>query len=346
MHSPRRRHPVHQLGTDKLHPVDSVLGINPKAQATADGAELSCHGLIVWSQSMEGLIEIGAWTAYSGAMCQTTLAAFQFNPLAGEVDRNLAEVEKALREAAASGIQFVGLPEMWPTSFVDVAGQAEELVERTAAALQRVEELTRELDLVVCGSAFGPTGDPDRLYNRLHVIDRGKHVTTYDKVHLFTPTAEPRHFLAGDRAPEVVDTLAGRVAGATCYDLRFPETFRPAFRDGVQILCVPAQWPEVRILQWRALAIARAVENQCFVVAVNRTGTVKIGRRGKELLFPGASLIVDPHGAVLAEAAGESGLVSAQVDLAAARQMRVRIPVEKDERAALYSEWQREAQQK
>lgn len=275
-------------------------------------------------------------------MSKTVLAAFQFDPQANEVEHNLANVEAGLREAAEAGAQFVGLPEMWPTSFVDVAGRAAELVERTEAALRHVEKLSRELDLVVCGTAFGDTGDPDRLFNRLHIIDRGERVSSYDKVHLFSPTAEPKHFLAGDAAPEVVDTLAGRVAGGTCYDLRFPETFRPAFRDGVQVLCVPAQWPDVRILHWRSLAIARAVENQCFVVAVNRTGSVKIGRRGKQLCFPGVSLIVDPHGSVLAEGGSDQQLVAVEADLEVARHMRVHVPIEKDERAELYARWQTE----
>lgn len=275
-------------------------------------------------------------------MSETVLAAFQFDPRANEVEHNLGVVEAGLREAADTGAQFVGLPEMWPTSFVDVAGRAAELIERTDVALGRIEELSRELGLVICGTAFGDTGDSERLFNRLHLIDRGERVSNYDKVHLFSPTAEPKHFLAGDKAPEAVDTLAGRVAGGACYDLRFPETFKPAFRAGVQVLCVPAQWPDVRILHWRALAIARAVENQCFVVAVNRTGSVKIGRRGKELLFPGASLIVDPHGVVLAEGGSERQLVVARVDLEVARHMRVHVPIEKDERADLYARWQTE----
>ncbi len=279
-------------------------------------------------------------------MSQTALAAFQFEPLANDVDHNLNEVERALRAAASAGMEFVGLPEMWPTSFVDVAGRAEELVERTERALTQVELWSRELGLVVCGTAFGASGDPDRLFNRLHVIDRGERVSSYDKVHLFSPTAEPKHFVAGDLAPEVSETKVGRVAGGTCYDLRFPETFRPAFRAGVQILCVPAQWPDVRIVHWRALAVARAVENQCFVVAVNRTGSVKIGRRGKELRFPGHSLIVDPHGEILAEGDAERGLVTAQVDLEVARHMRVHVPIEKDERVALYARWENESRQK
>lgn len=279
-------------------------------------------------------------------MSHTAVAAFQFDPLANDVDHNLKEVERGLREAAAGGIKFVGLPEMWPTSFVDVAGRAEELVERTELALAQVEKWTAELGLVVCGTAFGESSNPERLYNRLHILDHGERVAIYDKVHLFSPTAEPKHFLAGDRAPEVSETQVGRVAGATCYDLRFPETFRPAFRAGVQILCVPAQWPEARIVHWRALTIARAVENQCFVVAVNRTGSVKIGRRGKELHFPGHSLIVDPHGEVLAEGNSERALLSARIDFEVARHMRVHVPIEKDERPELYAHWQDEVRHK
>ncbi len=275
-------------------------------------------------------------------MSETVLAAFQFDLHADDLDHNLGQVEAALRSAAAAGAQFVGLPEMWPTSFVDVGAGANELVERTEQALTRLEALSRELGLVVCGTAFAASTQKDRLYNRLHVVDGGRRVTSYDKVHLFSPTAEPWHFVAGKQPPEVVETSIGRVAGGTCYDLRFPELFRPAFRDGVQILCIPAQWPDARSGHWRSLVIARAIENQCFVVAVNRIGSVTIGRKRKRLTFPGNSLIVDPHGEVLAEGQGKQGLVTASIDLEVARQMRIHVPVEKDERPELYAQWESE----
>lgn len=272
-------------------------------------------------------------------MTEVKLAAFQFDLQAGEVERNLEAVDKALREAAEAGVQLVGLPEMWPTSFVDVGLRAEELARVSEAAVDHVCELSAELGLTVFGSAFADANAVERLYNRWHLCDRGRRLESYDKVHLFSPTAEPFHFVAGETAPRAQATSVGLVSGGTCYDLRFPELFRPAFRDHVQIIGLPAQWPDARAGHWTALAVARAIENQCFVVAVNRTGRVVLGRRKHELRFPGNSLIVSPTGEILAQGEGQDGLVIASCNLEDARHFRVRVPIEKDERTELHPDW-------
>ena len=265
------------------------------------------------------------------------MAALQFDVRRAEVDANLAAVERGLRRAANEGTRLVVLPEMWPTSFVEAPD--ERSLEETEAALERVAELARELELVVCGSAFGPGAPGERPRNRLHVFDRGELVLSYDKVHLFSPTAERESFSAGDEPPATVDATVGRLAGVVCYDLRFGPLLRVPFQDEAQILVVPAQWPVTRATHWRALVLGRAVENQCFVVAANRTGTDRVGRKRVELSFPGNSLVADPHGNALAEGAGRAGLVAADVDLEIARRARVRVPVSRDQRIELYRRW-------
>lgn len=272
------------------------------------------------------------------------VAAFQFDVRRGEVERNLAAVEAGLRRAAKEGVQLVVLPEMWATSFVQGRDTGEaELARFTAAAEQAVErvgQLSGELGLVVAGSALASAGEGRLPYNRLHVFERGRLLTTYDKVHLFSPTAETEGFSAGERPPETVVVANGvRLAGVVCYDLRFGPLLAIPFANGVDVLVAPAQWPAPRATHWRALVLGRAVENQCFVVAANRVGTELVGRRELELAFPGNSLVVDPAGRVLAEGEGEAGLVTAAIEPADARRMRVRVPVAKDRRPDLYEGW-------
>ena len=264
------------------------------------------------------------------------IACLQFDVRPGQIAENLSVVEEGLRSAHEQGIGLVALPEMWPTSFPGEVDEA--LFEGTNAALDRVRALSGELGLVVVGSALGraAAGLPS---NRLHVDDAGHLATTYDKIHLHSPTAEPSSFSPGEESPRVVDTNAGKLAGLVCYDVRFPDPARVAFRAGAELLAVVAQWPKERASHWRALALGRAVENQCFVVACNRTGTSEIGAKRVRLEFPGNSLIVSPHGEVLAEGHGESGLVVADIDVRDARRMRVRVPVIKDERLDLYTKW-------
>jgi omega-amidase len=263
-------------------------------------------------------------------------ACFQFDVRAGDVDHNLSEVESALRAAHSQNCELVVLPEMWPTSF-PATDDIEPLLSATERALHHVMALTRELPLAVCGSAFGRTsGLPT---NRWHLIEGGRLLTSYDKVHLFTPTAEDASFSAGEGPPTWADTRAGRVGGIVCYDLRFPEVARVLFRGGVEVITVSAQWPVERIAHWEALLAGRAVESQAFVVACNRTGKALVGRRKMELTFPGRSQVLTPDGAVIAKGDATQGLIVTELDPGMAAKMRSRIPVQKDERRGTYYRW-------
>lgn len=272
------------------------------------------------------------------------VAAFQFDVRLDEPSTNLATVEAGLREAASAGVKLVVLPEMWPTSFVSGQGDAlREPIEASERAVARVVELSGELGLVVCGTAFAtpPTAGPP--LNRLHICDRGTPLAHYDKVHLFSPTAEHETFRAGALAPSTVSIGETSVAGIICYDLRFGDITRMAARGGAEILVCPAQWPSPRGAHWRALAIGRAVENQGFVIACNRSGRSLIGKQKQSLEFPGNSIIVDPHGTVLAEGHGEAGLIVAELDLDVARELRGKIPIAADRKPDLYAQWNGDA---
>ncbi|MCZ6596824.1 MAG: carbon-nitrogen family hydrolase [Planctomycetota bacterium] len=272
-------------------------------------------------------------------MTEVKVAALQFDVRRGEVERNLAHVESGLRAAARDGVGLVVLPEMWPTSFVELEEDGADEVARTEEALSRVASLSAELELVVCGSAFAAAGAGERPRNRLRVFDRGETALTFDKLHLFSPTGERESFSAGEDPPATVETSVGRLSGVVCYDLRFGPLTGVPFRDGAEILVVPAQWPETRATHWRALVLGRAVENQCFVVACNRIGTDLVGRRRLELSFPGNSIVADPAGRVRAEGRGEDGLVTAAIDLDEVRALRSQVPVARDRRDDLYGDW-------
>jgi len=265
------------------------------------------------------------------------VGAFQFDVRRDDVEANLARVEEGVALAVREGLELVVLPEMWPTSFADGPAGPEggNGLGATHEALERVRALSADLGLVVCGSAFGasPAGESDRPRNRLHVFDRGERVLSHDKVHLFSPTAEAESFSAGDEAPATVEVRGIRLSGVVCYDVRFGALLRAPWLDGAELLVVPAQWPDTRARHWRALIVGRAVEHQAFVVGANRTGHDVIGRRRLELAFPGNSLVVGPHGDVLAEGEGETGLVAAEIDPAEVRSLRRRVPVRRDERS-------------
>lgn len=253
------------------------------------------------------------------------------------VQANLAEAQGGLERAREAGVELVLLPEMWATSFPDAGDDVASLVEQARDAASALNHCSARTGVDWAGSGFAPAPGGGALpVNRLELFAGGEPLFAYDKVHLFGPTAEDRVFRAGARLPQVVSWRGVRVSGAVCYDLRFPELTRAPFLGGAELLLVPAQWPSERAGAWRALVHGLAASGQCVVLAANRTGVERVARRGLELQFSGNSLCVDAAGVTLAEGRGEAGLVIAEFDPAAARQMQQRIPVRRDRRPDVY----------
>ncbi len=254
-----------------------------------------------------------------------TAAAVQFNITLGEVDRNLAIAGDALHRVAARGAQLAVLPEMWSTGY-DYRRLAQ-LAEETPRVLIALQSLSLELKLVIVGSL--PEKQGSSLYNTLYVIDQGKQVGHYRKLHLFSSMGEDRFLAAGDHSV-VVPTSAGRLGLAICYDLRFPELFRKLALEGAEILCIPAEWPKPRQEHWRTLLRARAIENQLFVVATNCCGI-----QGK-LDFFGMSMLISARGDVLQEAGETDTELVATFSHEEMVKYRSQIPCFKDRRPEVY----------
>jgi omega-amidase len=118
---------------------------------------------------------------------------------------------------------------------------------------------------------------------------------------------------------------------AICYDLRFPELFRSYATRGAGVILLPSEWPHPRLEHWRTLVQARAIENQCFLVACNRVGADRNSQ------FCGHSLIVDPWGTTLVEGGEDGELLLATLDLTAVAAVRERMTVLRDRRPELYT---------
>lgn len=246
---------------------------------------------------------------------------------------NHAMARREVARAAATGARLVVLPEMWPSGFsMDTAVTAEP-PEGPSATL--MADLAAQHDLWVAGSfacAPGQRGDQrgdDRPTNRLLLVAPDGSTVHYDKVHPFSYAREHDHFAAGRQA--VVAEVDGvRVGLAVCYDLRFANLFWD-LGPSVDAFVVPANWPCARRTHWRTLLTARAIENQAWVLGVNRVG---LGRRldGSDLDYCGDSLLVDPLGEVVASAAGQANLLLGVVDTAEVADVRARLPFLPDRR--------------
>jgi predicted amidohydrolase len=252
-------------------------------------------------------------------------AAAQFNVRPGDVDANLVQAREALGRASDRGAQLVVLPEMWSSGFA--GKKLADLAMRTAGIVEELLEVSRRRGLVIVGSM--PEPHNDRVYNTIHLMDNGRLTGVYRKIHLFSLLGEDRVFSAGDDVL-LAETSVGKIGVVICYDLRFPELSRRLAIEGAQILCIPAQWPNPRSEHWRTLLLARAIENQCFVVASNTCGVV-----GK-LDFFGMSMIIGPRGEVLAEAGDRQGEITAPLDMRDMDDWRSQIPCFRDRRPELY----------
>jgi omega-amidase len=240
---------------------------------------------------------------------------------------NLAQAEASIAEAGKRGSDLAILPELWYEG-LDYARAAELAAPLDAGAFAHMRRLARQARLHLAGSAFERAGA--RLYNTLALFSpAGELLAAYRKVHLFPPMGEERALSAGD-ALVSFDLPWGKVGLAICYDLRFPELFRRLALAGATLIVLPAQWPQARLVHWRVLLQARAIENQVFVAGCNRAGA------DGPTAFAGHSALCDPWGERLLEAGSQPALLTAALDLDAVGEARRRIPVWQNRRADLY----------
>jgi deaminated glutathione amidase len=255
-------------------------------------------------------------------------------------DRNLEAADRLTRSAAAQGAELVVLPEKWPAfGTEEQTAAAAEPLDGPALAWARAAARELGIDLVAGSIAERPEAGEGRGANTcVHVGPDGADRAVYRKIHMFDVEVggrsyrESAHELAGD---EVVlsETAGGTGLGLTiCYDLRFPELYRILAVRGAEILTVAAAFTETTTREhWEVLLRARAIEDQCFVVAANQVGEHAPGIR-----TGGRSMIVDPWGVVLATAPDAETVVVAELDLERLATIRTKLPSLANRRAAAY----------
>lgn len=241
---------------------------------------------------------------------------------------NFEKVATFTKQATTKKADVVVFPEMWNTGYA--LPQLNEIADVDGEQTkQLLSQLAADNHINIVGGSVA-TKKNGKFFNTNYVYDaNGQLVSEYDKVHLFGLMNEGEFITAGDQENHY--ELAGvPSAGIICYDLRFPEWIRTNTQYGAKVLYIVAEWPDVRIPQWEALVKARAIENQAFVVAVNRVGA------DPDNQFNGHSLVVDPLGNVVAQGSKQEELFTASLDLDTITAIRGQIPVFKDRRVELY----------
>lgn len=255
------------------------------------------------------------------------------------VDERVARVTELVRTHGA-GHDLVLLPELWTAGCFAVDDWEDRALtipeDGVPEALLPLAEVTREIGAVLhTGSVVerseeaGPEGR--HLWNTSIVLGPdGMRLATYRKIHRFGfGQGEPKHMEAGTELvvtdlPAPADALTAGLS--TCYDLRFPELYRRQLDSDASLFIIPAAWPTARVAAWTLLGQARAIENQCFVLACNTAGT----HGGVEM--GGHSQVVAPTGAVLATAGSGEEILDLVIDLDDVARARSTFPVLSDRR--------------
>lgn len=248
-----------------------------------------------------------------------------------DVDRNLREIGAMIRDAAAAGAHYIQTPEVTTVLETDSKRMPDVIKpEQNNPALAHFAGLAKELGIWLHIGSMAVTTDEPRYANRAYLFaPTGQIAARYDKIHMFDVEIgedqsyrESKRYAPGKSA--VLATLPWAKLGMTiCYDMRFPALYRELAQAGAEILAVPSSFTvPTGKAHWHTILRARAIENQCFVLAAAQAGDHECGRQTY-----GHSIAISPWGEVLAEADGETpGFISAEIDLSEVTKARGRIP--------------------
>ncbi|AOH55302.1 hydrolase [Peribacillus muralis] len=256
------------------------------------------------------------------------IACIQMDIAFGQPDINYQHAEQWVEKAVNAAADIVILPELWTTGYdltrLNEIGDVE--AEKTIGF---IKNMARKHQIHIVGGSIAKKTHKG-IYNTMIIIDKnGNLVKEYDKLHLFQLMDEHHFLQPGEN--DGLFTLDDKIcAGFICYDIRFPEWQRAHSARGAEVLFVTAEWPKPRLDHWRSLLISRAIENQAYVVAVNRSGS------DVNNVFAGHSMIIDPWGRIVSEAGEESELLTGTLDFTEVSSARSKIPVFEDRRPDYY----------
>jgi omega-amidase len=246
----------------------------------------------------------------------------------GNPSENYQNAERLIEEAMKENPDIIVFPELWTTGY-DLT-RLDTIADKGAVnTIDFLKKAAKKYQVHFVGGSVANQGEQGVKNTLLIINNKGHLVHSYSKLHLFKLMDEHLYLEAGEEKGlfELDNRLFG---GVICYDIRFPEWIRAHTSKGAEALFVVAEWPAPRLSHWRSLLIARAIENQCFVIACNRSG------HDPNNEFAGHSMIIDPWGDVIAEAGATEEILSAIIELDLVKDIRKQIPIFEDRRPDLY----------
>ena len=256
-----------------------------------------------------------------------TIALAQMALTLGEPETNYQKANKWVGSAADKGADIILLPELWASGF-DLKNCQKYASSLNEGFFARMSSLAKDQKIAVGGSLIEK--EDDTFYNTFALYDSsGELIASYRKVHLFQFLKEEQYFKKGNQLA-LLNTEWGKIGLAICYDLRFPEMFRAYGAQGAELILVVAEWAQRRIEHWSLLLQARAIENQCFVAAVNKSGISQGEAIG------GFSAVINPMGEHLAQGRKDEELLIAELNLKEVDKTRRWMHVMQDRKPEVY----------
>ncbi|MEH7076117.1 carbon-nitrogen family hydrolase [Neobacillus drentensis] len=256
------------------------------------------------------------------------ISCLQMDIAFGDPNNNYQSAERLIEKAQSDKPDIIVLPELWTTGY-DLTRLDEIADDHALQTINFLQEAAKTYQVNFVGGSVA-NREESGIKNTLLIINKdGKLVHQYSKLHLFKLMDEHVYLEAGNEKG-IFQLEDNKFAGAICYDIRFPEWIRVHSAAGAEALFVVAEWPLQRLSHWRALLIARAIENQCYVIACNRSG------QDPNNQFAGHSLIIDPWGEVVSEAGTSEQILSAEIDINLVKEVRRQIPIFADRKPEYY----------
>ena len=256
-------------------------------------------------------------------MSDLTVSLIQANLHWEDVAANLAMFDQKINSIKEK-TEVIVLPEMFSTGF---SMQSERLAQTMdGSAVQWMKQKAKEKNVIITGSLIIEEGG--EYFNRLIWMLPNGAFGTYNKRHLFGFAGEHDHYTAGDKRL-IAQVKGWKLNLSVCYDLRFPVWARNSILENGEpaydVLINVANWPERRNTPWRALLQARAIENQCYVIGVNR-----VGNDGNDIYHSGDSSIIDPVGEIIYHKAHDEDVFTYTLSRSHLNELRARFPFLKD----------------
>ena len=238
--------------------------------------------------------------------------------------KNMKKVEELVNKASENKVELIIFPEMALTGFTMDINKLSLSQEQIISWIKQVA-INNNINI---GLGFAIKVDEKGKNKYVIVSKEGKVLTLYTKIHPFSYSKEDDKYYSGNEIC-ICKIKEFQITPFICYDLRFPEIFQIASKEA-QIITVAASWPKSREEHWITLLKARAIENQCYIIGINRVGL------GDDLQYSGASIFVSPSGEILNKINSEEMLIIQDLRMKEITQVKDSFDIKKDRREDLY----------